>query len=46
MLDWRGFFDDPLDLAEITKSVLVLSGHIIIFFTATSLIFHKKDILS
>ena len=46
MLDWRGFFDDPLDLAEITKSVLVLSGHIIIFFTATSFIFHKKDILS
>ena len=46
MLNWRGFFDDPLDLAEITKSVLVLSGHIIIFFTATSLIFHKKDILS
>jgi len=46
MLDWREFFDDPLNLAEITKSVLVLSGHIIIFFTATSFIFHKKDILS
>ena len=46
MLNWRGFFDDPLDLAEITKSVLVLSGHIIIFFTATSFVFHKKDILS
>jgi len=46
MLDWREFFDYPLNLAEITKSVLVLSGHIIIFFTATSFIFHKKDILS
>jgi len=46
MLNWRGFFDDPLDLAEITKSVLVLSAHIIIFFSATSFIFHKKDILS
>ena len=46
MLNWRGFFDDPLNLAEITKSVFVLSGHIIIFFTATSFIFHKKDILS
>ena len=46
MLDWREFFNDPIDLAEISKSVLVLSGHIIIFFTATSLIFHKKDILS
>ncbi len=46
MLDWREFFNDPLDFAEITKSVLVLSGHIILFFTATSFIFHKKDILS
>lgn len=46
MMDWREFFNDPLDFAEITKSVLVLSGHIIVFFTATSLIFHKKDILS
>lgn len=46
MLDWREFFNDPLDFAEITKSVLVLSGHIILFFSATSFIFHKKDILS
>ena len=46
MLDWREFFNDPLDFAEITKSVLVLIGHIILFFTATSFIFHKKDILS
>ena len=46
MLDWREFFNDPIDLAEVFKSVLILGGHIIIFFTATSLIFHKKDILS
>jgi ABC-2 type transport system permease protein len=46
MLDWREFFNDPLDFAEITKSVMVLSGHIILFFTVTSFIFHKKDILS
>jgi ABC-2 type transport system permease protein len=46
MMNWREFFDDPLDFAEITKAVLVLSGHIIVFFTATSFIFHKKDILS
>ena len=46
MMNWREFFDDPLDFAEITKAVLVLSGHIIVFFTATSLIFNKKDILS
>jgi len=46
MMNWREFFDDPLEFTEITKAVLVLSGHIIVFFTATSLIFHKKDILS
>jgi ABC-2 type transport system permease protein len=46
MLDWREFFNDPLDFAEITKSVLVLSVHIILLFAATSFIFHKKDILS
>jgi len=46
MLDWREFFNDPIDLAKVFKSVLILSGHIIIFFAATSLIFHKKDILS
>ncbi len=46
ILDWREFFNDPLDISEITKSVLILSGHIILFFTATSFIFYKKDILS
>jgi len=46
MMNWREFFNDPLDFAEITKAVLVLSGHIIVFFIATSLIFNKKDILS
>ena len=46
ILDWREFFNDPLDISEITKSVLILSGHIILFFTATAFIFHKKDILS
>lgn len=46
MLDWREFFNIPLDVSEITKSTLVLSGHIILFFSATSYIFNKKDILS
>ena len=46
MLNWREFFNDPMDLADITKALLVLSGHIIVFFTVTSFIFHKKDILS
>jgi ABC-2 type transport system permease protein len=46
MLDWREFFNDPLNISEIIKSVSVLSGHIGIFFTATAIIFKKKDILS
>jgi ABC-2 type transport system permease protein len=46
MMDWREFFNDPIEWAEVMKSVSILIGHIIIFFTATSLIFHKKDILS
>lgn len=46
MLNWREFFNIPLDFSEITKSVLVLGGHIILFFSATSYIFNKKDILS
>jgi hypothetical protein len=46
ILKWREFFSDPLDLTEIIKAVLVLSGHILVFFTATSLIFKNKDILS
>lgn len=46
ILDWREFFNDPLDYSEIAKSVLVLTGHIVLFFIATAFIFHKKDILS
>ena len=46
ILKWREFFSDPLDLTEIIKAVIVLSGHILVFFIATSVIFKKKDILS
>jgi len=46
MLDWREFFNDPLDFSEITKAVLILAGHIVLFFSATAYIFKKKDILS
>ena len=45
-LDWRAFFNSPIDISDVLKSVSVLAGHIIIFFTATALIFRKKDILS
>jgi ABC-2 type transport system permease protein len=46
MMDWRGFFDEPLDYSVIIKAVSVLIGHIVFFFAATSYIFSKKDILS
>lgn len=46
MNTWRAFFDKPMDTAEIIKSVLVLSTHILIFFGASAFIFQKKDILS
>ncbi len=46
ILDWREFFNDPLDTSEIIKSVSVLMGHILIFFTATLYIFQRKDILT
>ncbi len=46
MMNWREFFNYPLDYTEITKAVSVLSGHIVIFFSATAFIFNRKDILS
>jgi len=46
MLDWREIFNSPIDWSELTKSVSVLAGHIILFFAATAYIFRKKDILS
>ena len=46
ILNWREFFNDPVDTFEIIKSVLILAGHIVLFFSLTAFIFRKKDILS
>jgi len=46
ILQWREFFYEPLNLEKVIKAILILSGHILIFFTTTSIIFKKKDILS
>jgi ABC-2 type transport system permease protein len=46
IMNWRLFFDDPLDTGEIFKSFTVLSAHIIVFFTAALMIFRRKDILT
>ena len=46
ILQWRELFYDPRILEKIIKATLILAGHILLFFTATSIIFKKKDILS
>ena len=46
MLNWKGFFDRPVDSAEVLKSGLVLCGHIILFVSLAIWFFRRKDILS
>jgi len=46
MLNWKGFFERPVDTAEVTKSALVLVAHIVVFVSAAIFIFRKKDILT
>lgn len=46
MLNWKGFFDRPVDIREVLKSALFLMGHITFFVSLSIYIFRKKDILS
>lgn len=46
MLNWKGFFDRPVDSREVTKSALFLLCHILFFVSLTVYIFKRKDILS
>jgi len=46
ILQWREFFNDPVDTSKIIESTLILLGHVILFFGLTAFIFRKKDILS
>ena len=46
MLNWKGFFDNPVDYDEVLKSLLVLCGHIFFFISLAIFVFQKKDILS
>lgn len=43
---WQLFFDDPIDMPEILKSIGVLALHVVLFFGATLIIFKRKDILT
>ena len=46
MLGWRLFFDQTIDYEEAIRSAAVLLGHSVVFFSATLIIFRRKDILS
>lgn len=43
---WQLFFDDPIDMPEILKSIGILTLHVVLFFGATLIIFKRKDILT
>jgi ABC-2 type transport system permease protein len=46
MLNWKGFFERPVDRQEVLKSALVLCAHIVVFVSLAIWVFRKKDILS
>ncbi|RYY92375.1 MAG: hypothetical protein EOO11_21360 [Chitinophagaceae bacterium] len=46
MLNWKGFFERPIDGPEIARSASILLGHIVLLVGATLFIARKKDILS
>ena len=46
MIAWKGFFDDPVPYDAIMKSVMVLVVYIVLFISATMVIFNRKDIQS
>ncbi len=43
---WKAFFENPMNMAEIIKSVAVLGGHLLVLFFITLFLFGKKDILT
>lgn len=46
MLNWKGFFEDPVDYRGILKSALILIAHIFLFVSLAVYVFKRKDILS
>lgn len=46
MIAWKGFFDDPVPYTAILDSVIVLLVYILVFLSATIIIFNRKDIKS
>lgn len=46
MLNWKGFFERPIDGPEIARSAMLLLAHIVVLVGGTLLLARKKDILS
>ncbi|MCX8056433.1 MAG: ABC transporter permease subunit [Ignavibacteria bacterium] len=46
MTVWLDAFDYPIDWTKIFNSLLILLGHIVLFFAITIFYFRKKDILT
>jgi ABC-2 type transport system permease protein len=46
MLNWKGFFERPVDGGEVLKSAIALILHIFLFVSSAIFIFRKKDILT
>lgn len=46
MLNWKGFFENPVDYLEIFKSAGILLLHIAAFVSTAIIVFQKKDILT
>lgn len=46
MLNWKGFFEQPVDYKEVYKSIFILLTHILVFVSLAVYAFRKKDILS
>jgi ABC-2 type transport system permease protein len=46
MLNWKGFFDNPVDVREVLKSAGILVLHIVLYVSLAIYFFRKKDVLS
>lgn len=46
MLNWKGFFEQPVDSREVAKSAAILVAHIVLFLSIAIFVFRKKDILT
>lgn len=46
ILSWRLLFNNPVNVNEILKAVLILIAHIVVFYSLTLYLFKRKDILT